>query len=546
MKNSSLARCFSKLFRFSRLLVCLGVVGMVGSTGGVCQETASNANPEVASAGTADASNIAPADAAPGASPADGAAASSTSAAPGDAGAGMAAGALADNAGTSPAATAPPVGGYPMAVATPTLVPQSYAGSRISNCGDALSDALGQTNSGMPCWSDIRTTDHWNTLTLNRSMTVSNNQSVEIPSSGFRGFNYTLASLNGLVYPDQGSHAQAFAGVGAFSGFLKMRKWQLTFEDGGAGADLRVNGNQFEGLNRGAIRASGSAAARWSWQAGATNSYGSDVLRQVAPPDYRRIGQAEAPVTDVVAYGLHSGNVVDEQEDGKMDYQESRRTSFGVAVGHTLRNYEDDGATIQTERVRAEALHSLSENAAVGLLASGSRQTGPAPCSLAGLGAVGLLQWGSRASVTATGTLNGASNNCGKRVQGTGDLAVYLRVAPRTNFFVSGDRDLSGGVVEQAILLNSASAGIHHSFTSGASLRFTGAAVRFNDYRTSLAHTGTFAEADAILPIGRSFLEETTYRHYQVSAFPDNRNLVTFTLWWAPKRTAPEVLTAHR
>ncbi|HEY0794901.1 MAG TPA: hypothetical protein VGD64_03895 [Acidisarcina sp.] len=428
---------------------------------------------------------------------------------------------------------------------------RTVAENRVSNCGDAVSDALGQNGNGMPCWSDIRTVDHWNTISLSRSMEVGSDSTVTIPGAAVRGFSYTVGALSGLDYV-AGTHAQAYAGQGAFAAFVRMPKWQMTLEDGGAGADYQLSGAHFAGLNRGAVRFSGTPATRWAWQGGLTNSYGNDVLRTLGPLDYRKVGNikegtAEAPVADVVAYGTHSGNLVDEQEDVKLDYQGSRRSSLGFSVGHTLRHFDDDNATVQTERGRAELLHSLSQGTALGLFAGVSRQTGGADCSLAGLGAVGLVQWSDRASVSLSGALDGASQSCGKRVQGTGDLAVYMRAAPRTDVFLAANRDLSGGVVEHAVLLNSASAGVRQRFTSGASLRLTGAAVHFNDLLTNAPHTGSFAEADGIFPLGRTLLEETAYRHYQVSGLPvtDNRNVLTFTLWWSPKRNEP-VLTAHR
>jgi hypothetical protein len=327
----------------------------------------------------------------------------------------------------------------------------------------------------------------------------------------------------------------------------------MMFEDGGSGADFRASGNdQFVGLNRAALRLTGSLASKWSWQGSATNSYGSDVLRTLGPLDYRRVGgsqagSAEAPVADVVAYGLHTGNLTDQQEDFKMDDQESRRTSLGFSVAHTFRHYEDDRFTGETYRARAEVLHSLSQDTAMGVFATANRQSGIARCSLAGVGAVGLVQWGDRTSVSLSGSLDGASNTCGKRVQSLGDLAVYLRASSKTDFFITANRDLSGGVVEQAVLLNSASAGVSQSYRSGASLRLSGAAIHYNDIITNIPHTGSFAEADAVLPLGRTLLEETSYRHYQISSLPiqDNRNVLTFTVWWSPKRTQPE-LVAHR
>ena len=84
----------------------------------------------------------------------------------------------------------------------------------VSNCGNAVSDALGQTGSGMPCWSDIRTVDHWNTLNLGREMNVSGDQSLRLPGTAPSEFTYTLGALSGLVYQDP-ANAQGYTGIGA-------------------------------------------------------------------------------------------------------------------------------------------------------------------------------------------------------------------------------------------------------------------------------------------------------------------------------------------
>ncbi|AXC11807.1 hypothetical protein ACPOL_2485 [Acidisarcina polymorpha] len=356
-------------------------------------------------------------------------------------------------------------------------------------------------------------------------------------NEGRNHFTFAVGGVGGLLF-NQPNDANAYAGAGALSGYIQRRRWELMYEDGGALGNFQLNGSNLVGLNRAALRANGQLNARWLWQGSATNAYGNDTLRVFAPLDYRTVGNTEAPVTDTVAYGLHSGNIVDQQEDFKLRTAESRRSSWDFSAAHTLRYYSDDGVDVQTVRGRADYLHATSRNVAVGFEAGGAHQTGPTPCTLGGAGMLGLFQWGSRASLSVNGTANGASSECGKSVQFTGDASLYIRAGNRDDVYLTGNRDLSDGVVENLALLDSAGAGIRHQFTRNTSLRFSGAAIYGTDPKTKIGYNGTFGEAAISYPLGKGFLQETAYRHYQVSRIPggDNRDVVTFTLWWSPKR----------
>jgi hypothetical protein len=417
-------------------------------------------------------------------------------------------------------------------------------------CGDTLSAALQQDGAGTPCWADIRTVDHWNTMKLANNATLRGGPGFLPPGNESQsGFSFAAGGLGGVLF-DHGNNSGAYGGAGALSGFVQKPRWELMYEDGGALAGYQVpstSGSSFSGLNRGALRANGEVNSRWLWQGSLTNAYGSDTLRLFAPLDYRTVGATESPVTDTVAYGLHSGNLVDQQEDFKMRFAESRRTNWNFSFAHTLRYYSDDGVNAQTIRARADYLHATSQNSAIGFLAGAARQPGPSPCTLGGAGMLGLLQWGSHASVSVSGSANGASSDCGKAIQFTGDAALFIRIGNHDDVYVTGNRDLSGGVVEKLALLDSAGGGIRHQFSRTTSLRLSGAAIYGTDPKSNLTYNGTFAEAAVTYPLGAGFIQETSYRHYQVSRIPggDNRNLVTFTLWWSPRKN-PQGLRASK
>jgi hypothetical protein len=340
------------------------------------------------------------------------------------------------------------------------------------------------------------------------------------------------------------ANSSAYAGAGAFSGYVERPRWQLMYEDGGALGNFMLNGSHLAGLNRAAIRANGELTSRWLWQGSATNAYGNDTLRLFAPLDYRTVGQTEAPVSETVAYGLHAGNLVDEQEDFRLSTSESRRSNWNFAAAHTLRYYSDDGVNVQTVRGRGEYIYATSQNTALGVIAGGAHQTGPLECTLGGAGLLALMKWQSF-SLNVSGSANGASSSCGKSVQFTGDASLYLRAGSRDDIYFTGNRDLSGGVVENLTFLDSVGGGVRHQFTRNTNLRLDAAAIYGTDPKTNIAYNGEFTEAAFSYPLGAGFLQETSYRHYQIDRIPggDNRNLVTFTLWWSPRKNRQTLLS---
>ena len=175
----------------------------------------------------------------------------------------------------------------------------------LSSCGDALSIALQQGTPEFPCWANIRTVDRWNSASF--GFRVGGGQSgkglaAAIPSS----FTFTIGGLSAFSLPGDGE-GKAYGGLGAMSGLIEQRRWQLMAEDAGGLADFQLQGGHFVGLNLSAVRMTGEITPRLTWQGSATNTYGTDAARQVAPIDYRMIGEADAPAPDTPAYGLHGG-----------------------------------------------------------------------------------------------------------------------------------------------------------------------------------------------------------------------------------------------
>jgi len=343
------------------------------------------------------------------------------------------------------------------------------------------------------------------------------------------------------------------------SGLIARRRWQFMLEDGGGLGDFQLNsvdGANRVYLNRAAIRGLGQLSSRWSWQASAANTYGNDTFRTFAPLDYTTVGNAEAPVPDTVAFGLHSGNMTHEQENGVLRFESSRRTNVDISAAHTFQYFSDDGLTVQTVGGRATYLHSVSRNVAFGVYGSAAHQTGIFDCSLGGGGAQGVLQWAGHSSLNISAGISGTSAACGKSPQFLGDAALYVPVKPHVDFYATASRALSAGIVQQTALLNTFGAGAKYAFTPSSSIRLTGAALYGIDPRTNHSYQGSFSELAVAYRLGPWFYQDIAIRHFEVSgasspALPasaqitDHQSLVAVTLWWSPNQHQPNLFSRH-
>jgi hypothetical protein len=187
--------------------------------------------------------------------------------------------------------------------------PRTTSTEPLNNCGDSLSEALQQGTPEFLCWANIRTVERWDMASVISGLQPGNDTSVELPKNAPSMFRLTTGGFSGFSFPDANS-GQAYGGIGAAKMLVERRRLQLSAEDGGGLADLNAGGNQYlVGLNRAAVRFNGELSPRWTWQGTATNTYGTDAARIVAPLDFRSIGDAEAPAAETVVYGLHTGRM---------------------------------------------------------------------------------------------------------------------------------------------------------------------------------------------------------------------------------------------
>ena len=82
----------------------------------------------------------------------------------------------------------------------------------------------------------------------------------------------------------------------------------------------------------------------------------------------------------------------------------------------------------------------------------------------AGLACDGSASGDMHTSLNVTSGVNGASTSCGHRAQFTGTAALYTKLGPSTDLYLTGGRDLSDGILEHTVFLNTGALGLRHSF----------------------------------------------------------------------------------
>jgi hypothetical protein len=414
--------------------------------------------------------------------------------------------------------------------------PRTTSTEPLNSCADSLSAALRQGTPEFPCWAVIRTIERWNKAAIVSGLQPGSDSNVILPKYVPSTFNFTMAGLSGFSFPDA-SPGKAYGGVGAAAGLLERRRWRLMAEDGGGLADFQLNGAHLVGLNRAALRATGEITSRWTWQGSATNTYGTDATRVVAPLDFRQAGDAEAPAADTVVYGLHSGRITTGEEGGKLRFDESRRSLWDFSATHAYTQYDADNFLVQTARARVEYLHAVTPAMALGVYGNGEHQTGPLDCTLVGAGLRWVSEWGQHTSLNVTSGVNGASTSCGQRAQFTGTGALYTKLGPSTDLYVTGGRDLSDGIIEHTVFLNTGALGLRHSFHRMVDTRVSLNGLQGANPKQSFHGTFVDGSVHFMMPAGLS--QELEVRHYEVAGTPtNNRTIAVITLWWTPRRAA--------
>lgn len=417
-------------------------------------------------------------------------------------------------------------------------------------CGDAVSEALHSRTADMPCWADLRSVDRFHAVPVPGGELLRSDSDNGVQTADFRRASFTAGLISGTSLVS-GPNPQGYGGIAAVAATVGHRRWQLSVEDVGSGADLRTDGtNRTVGLNRGALRLRAVVTPRLLTQLRITNSYGTDAYRLLAPQDYRLIGTSQVPVADTASYGLHNGRVLSGQEDLSVRYAASRHTSWDLSAAHSVRNYSDVGATVQTLRGRAAVLHALNPGIAMGVFVAAGTQTSArtvlvhaSACSLAGGGIAVESRWQSRLTFDLEAGGAASTSGCGNTIQAIGRASLSLRASSQTTLYAAADRDLGAGILLSSPILNSASVGMRHALGSTAGFNIDAGGLLGSDPTTKREANAVFADADIHYRIGSHLVQQTSIRRFQSSRFervaaaPGGQTVVTFSLWFTSRST---------
>ena len=104
-----------------------------------------------------------------------------------------------------------------------------------------------------------------------------------------------------------------------------------------------------------------------------------------------------------------------------------------------------------------------------------------------------------------------------------------------TDLYLTGGRDLSDGIFEHSVFLNTGALGVRHSFHRMVDTRVSLNGIQGADPKQSFHGTFVDGSLHYLMPLG--FSQELEIRHYEVAGTPtNNRTIAVITLWWTPRR----------
>ena len=149
-----------------------------------------------------------------------------------------------------------------------------------------------------------------------------------------------------------------------------------------------------------------------------------------------------------------------------------------------------------------------------------------------------LSYWGDHASLNVAGGVGGANPSCGKRAQFLGDATLYTQLSERTDFYVTANRDLGNGVLQQTTFLSSGGAGIRHRFNPRVDVHASFNELYGTDHLTNQTYHGSFVDGSLHTRLGGVFSDELEIRNFSFAGMPapTGRTVAVVTLWWSPSR----------
>lgn len=354
-----------------------------------------------------------------------------------------------------------------------------------------------------------------------------------IATGFFGGYDSALLQTKGLNSGIAGNELDIAALLNGKRGVFLLQNSTTT-------TSLFHNGVSVVALNRTSLDFVRELSQRWTWTARGSAGYGNDMVRALTSPDSKVIDTIAVPDAQAAAYSIHTGKDLTSEVATTLHLQKSRSSEWGFSVSNSYQNYPELNSSINTSLGRADYIRTLTRSFSQGLYGMLGKQTGSLDCTVGGGGYQALFHPGKKVEMEAGVAPLVGTTGCGRTFQFSADFNFLYQATPQTSFYVTGERQLNTGVLQNSIWLNTATAGIRHSFTSKLDLRIDGGGFEGKSTIGNNNYSNSFISAGLRHALSAHIDQEVSFRRYFSTGFPStpDRTFILFTLWITPDRNA--------
>jgi hypothetical protein len=354
------------------------------------------------------------------------------------------------------------------------------------------------------------------------------------------GGNHLLFSSTALAGYDTAFDSRAALGAeleGAqlYVGTLLHRNSSYTRIDNTiTGINYHIGTGSMQYLNTTSISFNQMPTARTALGIDVENSYGNDAIRIIPP--------LSSDAIEAGAYGIHSGDVLDNEVTGRLFHQSSENLWWSLSARNDFREFFDDHARVNTIHGRAELHYEPSPRGGVGLYEETASEKGSVECTTQSIGASydRRLSRNVIAEFAAGPTIGTAS--CVTKV--TTNLFAAISAQPRrlTSLYLSAYRRLNDSEFVSVTYENTVQGGLNQQIGMRAWVKAQGGYITGTvPAKTSPFHgiyfAGTF---EHMLP--RGLYVSLSAQHFNWSGIANiapSRTLVMGSLSWTSGNRPP-------
>jgi hypothetical protein len=337
---------------------------------------------------------------------------------------------------------------------------------------------------------------------------------------------------------DGAAEAPGASGAGGWIDIEALRNGDSTylmFQNVATAIDYQIGNGALQYLDTALLETVGSLSPRTTWTLDIDNSFGNDSLRLIELP----VGEDN---TEVGSYGIHSGNVLNNQVTGRIFLQTSPAKQWIFSVRNSFRYFFDDDARANTIHGRAEYRLQTSERTKWGFFEETAQESGAASCTTQSGGIFYQRRISPIAAFEgAAGPVVG-TKGCGTKV--TANLYGALSVQPwkPTSLYAWGYRKLNDSDFGTATYENTVQGGMVQKLALRTWVKLQGGWVEGTTPSNSTPFRGTYVISLLEHALRGGFLISVSAQHFNWSGIPTiapSRTLVAGSFSWSPGNHTP-------